>query len=645
MICDVCGRDNADNLTFCQDCGRRMKSKESRGVPPTPPTGVPAVELPRMQSPPPGGMDRETSGAPIAPETDPPPRNSSPGIASQPPAPTRSRPEAPVFSFRQALAPAARPVQNAPPSPLPAPLPPEPVMQEAPGCTCTNCQAENPVGYRFCVACGAPLRAAAAPGEAIGGLPYIEPPRVSPGVERGLEWSPPVAQPSTVVGAGSPPQRPSSPGMMAQATGPGATQPLEDKIVGARVVDIASTKNLPVRLILCARCQGQCVAGTRFCKYCGASLEERSSTPPRLASGPEGAPFEPVLAAPQAGAQAPASPDGSGGPRMDLADRMVGLNPAPPDLLPRPAPTSPGHDAPVRPPEVRPDLRLQPQASAPSPVPLPHPGLPPIRAPQKPPVSVPGREPPRAVAAQSDPAPRPSPEPKHDGGAAPAGRASAASASRGRRLVVIVEDGTEGRSYPLLEQQIDIGRYEGHIRLPDDPYVSPRHARLLDVDGRWILRDLDSTNRVYVRIRKPHPLRDADLLLLGLEVLQFHSVTDGERGLGHAKEHGTLVFGSPASPRRARLAQRTVEGITRDVYHLFRDETVIGREIGDIVFTADPFLSRRHAAIRRNPTTDEFSIIDLDSSNGSYIAIREDVTVHNGDFVRIGQHLFRVDLA
>jgi pSer/pThr/pTyr-binding forkhead associated (FHA) protein len=422
--------------------------------------------------------------------------------------------------------------------------------------------------------------------------------------------------------------------MMAQATGPGATQPLEDKIVGARVVDIASTKNQPVRLILCARCQGQCVAGTRFCKYCGASLEERSSTPPRLASSPEGAPFEPVLAAPQAGVQAPASPDGSGGPRMDLADRMVGLSPATPDLLPRPAPTSPGHDAPVR-----------PQASAPSPVPLPHPGLPPIRAPHKPPVSVPGREPPRAVAAQSDPAPRPSPEPKHDGGAAPAGRASAASASRGRRLVVIVEDGTEGRSYPLLEQQIDIGRYEGHIRLPDDPYVSPRHARLLDVDGRWILRDLDSTNRVYVRIRKPHPLRDADLLLLGLEVLQFHSVTDGERGLGHAKEHGTLVFGSPASPRRARLAQRTVEGITRDVYHLFRDETVIGREIGDIVFTADPFLSRRHAAIRRNPTTDEFSIIDLDSSNGSYIAIREDVTVHNGDFVRIGQHLFRVDLA
>ena len=113
-----------------------------------------------------------------------------------------------------------------------------------------------------------------------------------------------------------------------------------------------------------------------------------------------------------------------------------------------------------------------------------------------------------------------------------------------------------------------------------------------------MLRDLDSTNHVYVRLRKPHPLRDGDLLLLGLEVLQFQTVSDGERGLGHAIQHGTFLFGSPATPRRARLCQRTVEGVIRDVYHLFRDETIIGREVGDIVFTADPFLSRR---ARRHP--------------------------------------------
>ncbi len=219
---------------------------------------------------------------------------------------------------------------------------------------------------------------------------------------------------------------------------------------------------------------------------------------------------------------------------------------------------------------------------------------------------------------------------------------------KGGRLVVIVEDGTEGRSFSLAEGHLDIGRSDGDIVLEDDPYVSPRHARLRRGDGRadapWILRDLDSTNHVYVRLRKPHPLRDGDLLLLGLEVLQFQTVSDGERGLGHAIQHGTYLFGSPATPRRARLCQRTVEGVIRDVYHLFRDETVIGREAGDIVFTADPFLSRRHAVIRRNPVTSEFALVDLDSSNGTYVAIRGEVAITDGDFLRIGQHLFRVDL-
>jgi len=36
-------------------------------------------------------------------------------------------------------------------------------------------------------------------------------------------------------------------------------------------------------------------------------------------------------------------------------------------------------------------------------------------------------------------------------------------------------------------------------------------------------------------------------------------------------------------------------------------------------------------------------LTDLDSSNGTYVAIRDEVTLASGDFVRIGQHLFRVD--
>lgn len=81
------------------------------------------------------------------------------------------------------------------------------------------------------------------------------------------------------------------------------------------------------------------------------------------------------------------------------------------------------------------------------------------------------------------------------------------------------------------------------------------------------------------------------------------------------------------------------------MHHLFRDETVIGREVGDIVFTADPFLSRRHAVLRRAPMTGTYTLTDLDSSNGTFVAVRGDVPLNNGDYLRVGQHLFRVDLA
>jgi hypothetical protein len=71
--------------------------------------------------------------------------------------------------------------------------------------------------------------------------------------------------------------------------------------------------------------------------------------------------------------------------------------------------------------------------------------------------------------------------------------------------------------------------------------------------------------------------------------------------------------------------------------------TVIGREVGDLVFTTDPFMSRRHAAIVRDPGTNTFSLKDLGSSNGTYLGIRGERELSPGDHVRIGQHLFRLD--
>jgi len=225
------------------------------------------------------------------------------------------------------------------------------------------------------------------------------------------------------------------------------------------------------------------------------------------------------------------------------------------------------------------------------------------------------------------------------GAPAIADRAPAASA----RLVTLLKDGSEGRSIPLSEGDADIGASEGEVTFPDDPYMSPRHARVSCRGGTYSVRDLDSVNGVYVRLREEVELRDRDTVLIGQQVLRFELLQEGELSLGPAWQGGVLVFGTPEAPRYGRLVQYTTEGVGRDVHYLFRDETVIGRENGDIVFTDDPFLSRRHVAVRVDHAGRRFTLHDLGSSNGTALRIRGEHVLRDGDQFRIGRHLFRFE--
>jgi pSer/pThr/pTyr-binding forkhead associated (FHA) protein len=105
-----------------------------------------------------------------------------------------------------------------------------------------------------------------------------------------------------------------------------------------------------------------------------------------------------------------------------------------------------------------------------------------------------------------------------------------------------------------------------------------------------------------------------------------------------------MVFGTPDLPRLARLVQYTTEGLERDVYYLYRDETVFGREQADVVFADDPFLSRRHAAVTMDRDQMRFLLRDLGSSNGTALRYRGERFLQHGDQFRLGRHLFRFDL-
>ena len=65
----------------------------------------------------------------------------------------------------------------------------------------------------------------------------------------------------------------------------------------------------------------------------------------------------------------------------------------------------------------------------------------------------------------------------------------------------------------------------------------------------------------------------------------------------------------------------------------------MGREEGDLIFGDDEFLSRRHAAFRWKHG--QCVLSDLGSSNGTFIRLSEPSNLSDGDFLRIGDQMFR----
>jgi len=210
------------------------------------------------------------------------------------------------------------------------------------------------------------------------------------------------------------------------------------------------------------------------------------------------------------------------------------------------------------------------------------------------------------------------------------------------RLVVVNRDGTDGTVYSLMGNQIDLGRLEGDL-LFDDPHLAPRHARIISSSGARVLADLETRNGVYRRLRAPTDLSEGDEILIGKQVLQFEDVPEGEKNLRPAIDHGVVLFGTTARPAWGRLRRIASTGLSHDIFHLTRNDVVLGREQGDVIFADDEFMSRRHAQL--SVRAGRCTIEDLASSNGTFIRLRAPHTLVAGDQIRMGDVLLRFEVA
>jgi pSer/pThr/pTyr-binding forkhead associated (FHA) protein len=212
------------------------------------------------------------------------------------------------------------------------------------------------------------------------------------------------------------------------------------------------------------------------------------------------------------------------------------------------------------------------------------------------------------------------------------------------QLVAVHRDGSDGERHPLVEDSVDIGRTEGTLLFADDRYLAARHARFERRQGDAVLTPLESTNGVYYRLRPGEivSLADGDHLLLGKEVLRFEVLEPEERNLGPALQHGVRLFGSPVRPAWARLRELVQSGLSRDIHHLVSVEVTLGREEGDLCWSDDEFMSRRHARLVNRDG--RFELVDLESSNGTFVRVRGERALRRGDVLRVGDQLFRFEL-
>ena len=209
-------------------------------------------------------------------------------------------------------------------------------------------------------------------------------------------------------------------------------------------------------------------------------------------------------------------------------------------------------------------------------------------------------------------------------------------------LISVRRDGSDGEKTKIYDDVFDIGRNAGSLQYANDFHLEARHCRLLQRDGEWILRDLDTINGVYLRLREPTYIEHRGQLLLGRQVLVFERLDMDEASLNQAVEQGVLLFASSLKTPWGRIKQLAECGVYRDVFHFYRPQVVFGREDGDILFPDDEFISRKHMRIT---FSDEGVLVeDLGSSNGTFLKVDGEIAISNGDLLRLGDQLLRFEI-
>jgi pSer/pThr/pTyr-binding forkhead associated (FHA) protein len=141
--------------------------------------------------------------------------------------------------------------------------------------------------------------------------------------------------------------------------------------------------------------------------------------------------------------------------------------------------------------------------------------------------------------------------------------------------------------------------------------------------GGVTVDDNGGTTKVFRRLSSPTQLREGDEFRVGESLVIY----DGTNAVPQRGDFGRIVV----CPHDGRPASAHAIG---------PDGLLMGRQVGDVTFEADTFVSSEHCRISITGTA--VVLEDLDSSNGTHIRIRTGERVPVGSLLLIGQTQFEV---
>jgi pSer/pThr/pTyr-binding forkhead associated (FHA) protein len=217
---------------------------------------------------------------------------------------------------------------------------------------------------------------------------------------------------------------------------------------------------------------------------------------------------------------------------------------------------------------------------------------------------------------------------------------SAPSAERSIQatLVVVLPDGTEGGRHTLRPGDNVIGRKTGDL-FAADVYLSPEHAVLSINRGKITLKDKTSLNGCYIKLTEEVELKHSDVFRIGQELVRFEY--SHESPMLMTPKDDTKIMGSPDPGYWGRILLIIGRERIGNAFPLAEESVVLGRERADILFPDDGFVSGTHA--RLSSRDGRAFLVDLGSSNGTFIKLREEVNLQPHDHILLGQQLFRIE--